>query len=36
MRFIAKLKQEFIQASLDAGMQKELAEINAVFSELSD
>ena len=36
IRFIAKLKQEFIQANLDAAMQKELAEIDAVFSELSD
>ncbi|AIQ62437.1 hypothetical protein PSTEL_04260 [Paenibacillus stellifer] len=36
VRFIAKLKQEFVQASLDAGMQRELAEIEALFSELSD
>lgn len=35
-RFIARLEEEFIQASLDAGMQKELADIDVYFSKLSD
>lgn len=36
IRFIARLKDEFIQAKLDVGMQKEIAEIDAVFAELSE
>jgi hypothetical protein len=36
IRFIAKVKEEFIQAKLDAGMQKEIAEIDAIFAELSE
>lgn len=36
IRFIVKLKEEFIQAKLDAGIQKEIAEIDAVFAELSE
>ena len=35
IRFITRLKDEFIQTKLDAGMQKEIAEIDAVFAELS-
>ena len=36
IRFIARLKEEFIQASMDVGMQRELAEIDGIFTEISD
>ncbi|WP_434794540.1 hypothetical protein TPDSL_15800 [Terrisporobacter petrolearius] len=33
IRFITRLKEEFIQANLDAGLQKELEDIDSLFSE---